>query len=339
MGISTLQGYRGAQIFEALGISDEVIERCFTGTVSRIGGAGFEVIMKETLLRHKQAYPENPTGVPYLGTGGVYQWKKDGEFHLWNPQSIAALQDATRTGDYEKYKEFARLINNQASNPVTLISFKFKGVAGQSFGAWLAKGVTFELEGLANDYVGKGISGGKIIIYPDKKCGYNAGENVLIGNTTFYGAVAGEAYIRGIAGERFCIRNSGLYAVVEGVGDHGCEYMTGGRVVVLGKAGRNFAAGMSGGIAYIYNEDKLFKQRCNLTMVELEQLNAEDKNTVYRLINNHHKYTRSRQARKILDDFEQNIKKFVKVMPLEYKRILESKEPEEKSGLNGASDI
>jgi glutamate synthase domain-containing protein 3 len=130
------------------------------------------------------------------------------------------------------------------------IHFKFKGVAGQSFGAWLAKGITFELEGMSNDYIGKGISGGKLIVYPDKHANYKSEENIIIGNTTFYGAISGEAYIRGVAGERFCIRNSGLSAVVEGVGDHGCEYMTGGRVVILGKTGRNFAAGMSGGIAY-----------------------------------------------------------------------------------------
>ncbi|MDD5424402.1 MAG: glutamate synthase subunit alpha, partial [Candidatus Omnitrophica bacterium] len=131
------------------------------------------------------------------------------------------------------------------------IMCKFRGIAGQSFGAFLAKGVTFELEGMANDYTGKGISGGKVIIYPDRDARYEPDKNVIIGNTTFYGAISGEAYVCGIAGERFCIRNSGLYAVVEGVGDHGCEYMTGGRVVILGKTGRNFAAGMSGGIAYV----------------------------------------------------------------------------------------
>ncbi|MCK9604595.1 MAG: glutamate synthase large subunit, partial [Candidatus Omnitrophica bacterium] len=149
------------------------------------------------------------------------------------------------------------------------ITCKFKGIAGQSFGAFLAKGITFELEGMSNDYVGKGISGGKIIIYPDSRAGYEADENIIIGNTAFYGAISGEAYINGAAGERFCIRNSGLYAVVEGVGDHGCEYMTGGRVIVLGKTGRNFSAGMSGGIAYVYDEDKKFKERCNTDMVEL----------------------------------------------------------------------
>lgn len=776
MGISTLQSYRGAQIFEALGLNDEVINRCFTGTVSRVGGADLEVIAKETIQRHKQAFPERQEPI-YLSTGGIYQWKKDGEFHLWNPESIAALQDAVRNANYQKYKEFANLINDQSNNPTTLRSLlklkvrkpipldevepvseivkrfatgamsfgsisrathetiaiamnrlggrsnsgeggedpsrfiplangdsvsskvkqvasgrfgvttnylvnadelqikiaqgakpgeggqlpghkvsvtiaktryttpgvtlisppphhdiysiedlaqlifdlkntnprarisvklvseigvgtiaagvakghadmilisggdggtgasprssimhaglpwelglsethqtlvlndlrsrvrlqtdgqirtgrdvaiaallgaeefgfctsvlvvlgcimlrhchlnncsvgvatqdeilerrftgrpeyvinyfhfvaqelreimaslglktidemigrvelielnneiipwkakgidysrilykpkvseaigthckirqnhgidsvldrklielakpalekgqqvkleleirnvnrttgamlsgevckrygeealpedsihcKFNGVAGQSFGAWLAKGVTFELEGMANDYVGKGISGGKIIIYPDKNSNYKADENIIIGNTTFYGAIAGEAYIRGVAGERFCIRNSGLLAVVEGVGDHGCEYMTGGKVVVLGRTGRNFAAGMSGGIAYVYDKENKFKDSCNMGMVELEKLDAEDEMTVYNLIYNHHKYTQSSLAKEILDNFKNILKKFIKVMPLEYKRILEGKELEKKLELVEVSD-
>jgi glutamate synthase domain-containing protein 2/glutamate synthase domain-containing protein 1/glutamate synthase domain-containing protein 3 len=209
------------------------------------------------------------------------------------------------------------------------IHFKFKGVAGQSFGAWLAKGTTFELEGMANDYVGKGISGGKIIVYPDRRSNYRQEENIIIGNTTFYGAISGEAYIRGVAGERFCIRNSGLNAVVEGVGDHACEYMTGGRVVVLGKTGRNFAAGMSGGIAYVYDKEGTFQNKCNLKMVELEKISAEDVRTIYNLLNNHYKCTESQLAYRILDNFSREIHKFIKVMPREYKRILEMKEIEE----------
>jgi glutamate synthase (NADPH/NADH) large chain len=205
------------------------------------------------------------------------------------------------------------------------IHFKFQGVAGQSFGAWLAKGITLELEGMTNDYVGKGISGGKIIIYPDKRADYKPEENILIGNTTFYGAISGEAYIRGVAGERFCIRNSGLFAVVEGVGDHGCEYMTGGRVIVLGPTGRNFAAGMSGGIAYVYDRDGEFAEKCNLSMVELEELNSEDKKLIRDLLENHFRYTRSPVARGILDDFAKELRRFVKVMPREYKRVLEER--------------
>ena len=768
MGISTLQSYRGAQIFEALGLNAEVINRCFTGTVSRIGGLSLDIIAEETILRHKQANSSREIGIPYLTNAGVYQWKKDGEFHLWNPDSIAALQDAAWKNDYQRYKEFAKLVNDQAKNPTTLRSLlrfkkthsipieevepveeivrrfatgamsfgsiskeahetiaiamnrlggwsntgeggedpmrfnplpngdstrsavkevasgrfgvttnylvnadelqikiaqgakpgeggqlpghkvsvtiaktryttpgvtlisppphhdiysiedlaqlifdlkntnpsarisvklvseigvgtiaagvakghadmilisggdggtgaspissirhaglpwelglsethqtlvlndlrsrvrlqtdgqmrtgrdvaiaallgaeefafctailivlgcvmlrhchlnncsvgiatqdevlcqrfrgrpeyiinyfcfvaqelreimaslgisrvdemigrtellevnarilpwkskeidfsqilykpevpegaatycrvrqdhgidkvldlklmelakdalekatsvkielpikntnrttgamlsgevckiyreeglpedtihcKFKGVAGQSFGAWLAKGVTFELQGLANDYVGKGISGGKIIIYPDRVADYKAEENIIVGNTSFYGAISGEAYIRGVAGERFCIRNSGIFAVVEGVGDHGCEYMTGGRVLVIGATGRNFAAGMSGGIAYIYDIDKSFKERCNLEMVDLEGVSVDDVKIIYNLLKNHYQYTQSQVAGKILDNFAREIKKFIKVMPKEYKRVLEMKEIEE----------
>jgi len=779
MGISTLASYRGAQIFEALGISQEVIEECFSGTVSRINGAGYKEIAREALLRHMQAYPKEGLNYPYLSTGGIYQWKRDGEFHLWNPESIAALQDAARLGDYKKYKEFAIRINDQSENSATLrgllkfrtgkvkavsieevepaeeifkrfatgamsfgsiskcahqtlaiamnrikgrsntgeggedparfvpfpngdsarsaikqvasgrfgvttnylvnadelqikiaqgakpgeggqlpghkvsvtiastryttpgvtlisppphhdiysiedlaqlifdlknvnprarisvklvseigvgtiaagvakghadmilisggdggtgasplssikhaglpwelgisethqtlvlndlrnrvrlqadgqmrtgrdvaiaallgaeeygfstaalivsgcvmlrhchlntcsvgvatqdellekrfrgkpeylinyftfiarelreimaslgirkldemigrtellelnseiipwkakkidysrilfkpktprsvgtyysisqdhginkvldlklialakealenqkpvelelpieninrttgamlsgevcrrygeealeegtIHCKFKGVAGQSFGAWLAKGITFELEGMANDYVGKGISGGKVIIYPDKEAAFKARENIIIGNTAFYGAISGEAYIRGAAGERFCIRNSGLLAVVEGAGDHGCEYMTGGRVVVLGKTGRNFAAGMSGGIAYVYDVGDNFKNKCNLEMVALEEINPDDAATINDLLRNHYNYTASPFARKVLDNFKEGLKKFVKVMPLEYKRILEQKRLEEKLDLVEVSD-
>ncbi|MDD4941551.1 MAG: glutamate synthase large subunit [Candidatus Omnitrophica bacterium] len=203
------------------------------------------------------------------------------------------------------------------------ITCTFRGYAGQSFGAFLAQGVTFRLEGMANDYVGKGLSGGKIIMYPDRDAAYSAHENMIMGNTTFYGASSGQAYIRGRAGERFCIRNSGLYAVVEGVGDHGCEYMTGGRVVVLGRTGRNFAAGMSGGIAYVYDRDGNFKNRCNLTMVLLEKLSEEDHETVQKLLVNHLKFTSSPLARRILDNFHAEIKDFVRVIPFEYKRVLE----------------
>ena len=768
MGISTLQSYKGAQIFEVLGLSEEIIERCFAGTVSRIGGVSMETVAREAIMRHRQVYPDRDIEISVLPTGGVYQWKKDGEFHLWNPDSISSLQDAVWRNDYDKYKEFAELINNQSIQPVTLrgllkfkkakpipieevepvenivkrfatgaMSFgsiskeahqaiaiamnrlggrsnsgeggedparfiplpngdslrsavkqvasgrfgvttnylvnadelqikiaqgakpgeggqlpgykvsaiiaktryttqgvtlisppphhdiysiedlaqlifdlknvnpnarvsvklvsevgvgtvaagvakghadmilisggdggtgasplssiryaglpwelglsethqtlvlndlrsrvrlqtdgqmrtgrdvaiaallgaeefgfctsvlivlgcvmlrhchlnncsvgiatqdetlcqrfkgkpeyienyfrfvalelrqimaslglkkidemigrteflemnteilnwkskdidlslilykpkttnlpidyhrvkqeyaiyelldnrlismservfknkesvkiesaisntnratgamlsgevckifgeeglpedsiycKFKGVAGQSFAAWLAKGITFELEGMANDYVGKGVSGGKIIIYPDRNSDYESGSNIIIGNTTFYGAISGKAYIRGVAGERFCIRNSGLYAVVEGVGDHACEYMTGGRVVVLGKTGRNFAAGMSGGIAYVYDKDSIFKSRCNPEMIGLERISADDAHIIYGMVSEHNKYTQSKIAYSILDNFSRAIYKFIKVMPREYKRILEMRDPED----------
>ncbi|MFQ5680622.1 MAG: glutamate synthase-related protein, partial [Candidatus Omnitrophota bacterium] len=222
--------------------------------------------------------------------------------------------------------------------PADTIHCKFKGVAGQSFAAFLAKGVTFELEGLANDYIGKGLSGGKVIVYPGRSCNYVAEDNIIIGNTTFYGATSGEAYIRGVAGERFCIRNSGAYAVVEGVGDHGCEYMTGGRVVVLGPTGRNFAAGMSGGIAYVYDSDGMFNRRCNLGMVELGGLDADDRATLAEMLHSHSRCTDSRRAKDIIDNLDAEIKRFVKVLPLEYKRILEQKKLEEKLDLAEVSD-
>ncbi len=206
--------------------------------------------------------------------------------------------------------------------PDNTVYCKFNGIAGQSFGAWLMKGITFELEGMANDYVGKGISGGKIIIYPDKKSTFLSEENIILGNTSFYGAIHGEAYIRGVAGERFCIRNSGLLAVVEGVGDHGCEYMTGGRVLILGKTGRNFAAGMSGGIAYVYDPDNTFSGRCNLSMVELEEVLPRDYKFLQELISRHYAYTNSMRARDILDNFSEAMHKFKVVIPLEYQHIL-----------------
>ncbi|MEI6631498.1 MAG: glutamate synthase large subunit [bacterium] len=218
------------------------------------------------------------------------------------------------------------------------ITCKFRGIAGQSFGAFLAKGIMFELSGMANDYVGKGISGGKIVIYPDKRAQYEPDKNIIIGNTTFYGAISGEAYICGVAGERFCVRNSGLYAVVEGVGDHVCEYMTGGRVVVLSKTAINFAAGMSGGIAYVYDEDKTFKDKCNTDMVELEAVREDDKDTIYHLLHNHFKYTKSRKAKKIMDNMPEEFKKFIRVIPIEYKRILEGVKIEERLDLAEALD-
>ncbi|PIU40916.1 MAG: glutamate synthase large subunit [Candidatus Omnitrophica bacterium CG07_land_8_20_14_0_80_42_15] len=218
------------------------------------------------------------------------------------------------------------------------IMCKFRGIAGQSFGAFLAKGITLELEGMANDYVGKGISGGKIIIYQDRTAQYKPDENIIIGNTTFYGAISGEAYICGVAGERFCVRNSGLHAVVEGVGDHGCEYMTGGRIIILGKTGRNFAAGMSGGIAYVYDEDGTFKDKCNMDMIKLEGMKEGDKDVIYHLLHNHFKYTKSEKAKKITGNMREELKKFVKVIPIEYKRILEGIKVEEKLDLVEASD-
>jgi glutamate synthase (NADPH) large chain len=228
---------------------------------------------------------------------------------------------------------------------------KLSGTSGQSFGAWAARGVTLDLTGEGNDYVGKGLSGGKIIIKPKAKIGFKAEESIIIGNTVLYGAITCEAYFRGVAGERFAVRNSGAVAVVEGVGDHGCEYMTGGCVLVIGQTGRNFAAGMSGGVAYVLDEDKTFEKRCNLSMVDLQPVPEEeellekhqhhggdlethglvdittgmdkhDATRIHELLVRHHRYTDSTKAKTILDNWAAYLPKFVKVMPVEYARAL-----------------
>jgi glutamate synthase (NADPH/NADH) large chain len=222
-----------------------------------------------------------------------------------------------------------------AGLPDDSIHINFNGTSGQSFAAFLAKGITFELSGEGNDYVGKGLCGGRIIIKPPVAFGGLAHENIIVGNTVMYGATTGESYFRGVAGERFCVRNSGATAVVEGVGNHGCEYMTGGTVVVLGVTGQNFAAGMSGGVAYVYDEDGLFAKRCNMSMVALEKveaadaavgkvqhLNQPDEVTIKTLIEKHANYTGSVRAQALLADWAASRSKFVKVMPIEYKRAL-----------------
>ena len=207
--------------------------------------------------------------------------------------------------------------------PEDTIHIKLFGSAGQSFGAWLAGGVTLELEGDSNDYVGKGLSGGRIIIYPPHTVKFVPEENIIIGNVAFYGAIAGQAFVRGRAAERFCVRNSGAEVVVEGVGDHGCEYMTGGRVVVLGPTGRNFAAGMSGGIAYVWDRTGDFRSRCNMQMVEIEELEDDDEMVdVKQLISLHEQYTGSSVARRLLSSWDECKSEFLKVMPIDYKRVL-----------------
>ena len=227
----------------------------------------------------------------------------------------------------------------------------FKGTAGQAFGAWLASGVTFDLEGEGNDYVGKGLSGGRIIVRPPRHSGIVPEESIIVGNTVMYGAIEGECYFRGIAGERFAVRNSGAIAVVEGAGDHCCEYMTGGIVVVLGKTGRNFAAGMSGGIAYVLDEGGDFQKLCNMSMVDLEPVLSEeminedsyhqsgdleshgqvdvfhnlldsDVERLHVLVTRHAKLTGSKRAAEILGDWKAWLPKFRKVMPVEYRRAL-----------------
>ena len=209
------------------------------------------------------------------------------------------------------------------------ITVNFTGSAGQSFGAFLSHGVTFNLEGDANDYMGKGLSGGKIIVVPPKRSTFVPHENIIVGNTLLYGATGGEIYIQGVTGERFCVRNSGVEAVVEGVGDHGCEYMTGGIVVVLGKTGRNFAAGMSGGMAFVLDSDHLFDTLCNLDMVDIEQIDdPTDEKLLKDMIEKHVGYTGSERAKDMLRNWDEIFPQFVKVMPMEYKRVLQSRQKE-----------
>lgn len=234
-------------------------------------------------------------------------------------------------------RAFGTILSNEVSKvhgpdglPDDTIHIKANGSAGQSVGAWAVNGVTIEVEGDANDYAGKGLSGGRLIVYPPKNSTFEPKDNIIIGNVALYGATSGEAYFRGIAAERFCVRNSGAHAVIEGVGDHGCEYMTGGRAVILGPTGRNFAAGMSGGIAYVFDpEDKLLVN-CNLELVELEKVEStEDQTELKQLIENHQQYTGSETARKILSDWDAAVTRFVKVMPVDYKRALQEMAKEE----------
>ncbi len=210
-----------------------------------------------------------------------------------------------------------------AGLPEDAIHYRFRGTAGQSFGAFVAPGITFELEGDANDYFGKGLSGGKLILYPDKNITYNPSRNIIVGNVAFFGATSGEAYIRGMAGERFAVRNSGVKVVVEGVGDHGCEYMTGGTVVILGETGRNFAAGMSGGVAYVWDVNNTFVKNCNMEMVLLDTIDEEEQRLLKKLITSHQQYTQSDVAAHVLSYWPKTFKQFIKVMPVDYKAVLE----------------
>jgi len=224
-----------------------------------------------------------------------------------------------------------------AGLPEDTIRLHFTGSAGQSFGAFVPPGITLTLDGDANDYFGKGLSGGKLIVYPPAASTFKPEENIIIGNVALYGATSGEAYVLGMAGERFAVRNSGAHAVVEAVGDHGCEYMTGGRVVVLGPTGRNFAAGMSGGIAYVLDEANDFARRCNLEMVTLGALDPEDVALVLRMVKKHVACTGSRRAAAILDDWIEFVPRFVKVMPNDYRRMLDTLAWVEQAGLAGES--
>ncbi|CAB4020801.1 glutamate synthase [NADPH], partial [Paramuricea clavata] len=223
-----------------------------------------------------------------------------------------------------------------AGLPEDTVFVKLKGSAGQSFGAFICRGITLELEGDANDYVGKGLSGGKIILFPSENLpeSFKAEENIIAGNVCLYGATSGKAYFRGVTAERFCVRNSGAVAVCEGCGDHGCEYMTGGTVVILGATGRNFAAGMSGGIAYIYDRSSRFPSLCNTQKVDLDPLQDQDYITLKHIIQDHFHYTQSTVAKTLLENWSEAVQYFIKVIPREYKLALQHQEDEEKSGEN-----
>ncbi|MEI8075231.1 MAG: glutamate synthase large subunit [Bacteroidota bacterium] len=263
------------------------------------------------------------------GLSGVLDWQL-----LKIAQKAIDTQEPVQ-GDF-LIKNTDRTVGTIVSNEITkkykaeglpddTIHFNYRGTAGQSFGAFNAKGLTHELEGDANDYFGKGLSGAKLIVYPDRTATFVPEDNILIGNVAFYGATAGEAYIRGKAGERFGVRNSGAKVVVEGVGDHGCEYMTGGTVVILGNTGRNFAAGMSGGIAFVYDVDGSFASRCNMEMIDLDPIDQDDAIVLNDLISKHYAYTASSVAKFVLGDFESQLKNFLKVFPKDYKKVLSDK--------------
>lgn len=214
--------------------------------------------------------------------------------------------------------------------PDNTIHFKFTGSAGQSCGAFLPRGITISLEGDANDYTGKGLCGGRLIVHAPKASTFPPEENILVGNVVLYGATSGEAFFAGLAGERFCVRNSGAHTVVEGVGDHGCEYMTGGRAVILGPTGRNFAAGMSGGIAYVLDEEGKFPGRLNPAMVELEELEPGDIDLVHSLVSKHVQYTGSAKGQYVLKRWDALLSSFIKVMPVDLKRVLLEEQSKEK---------
>jgi glutamate synthase (NADPH) large chain len=287
------------------------------------------------------APPQAPAGAPLRCTG-----KQVTDFSLsLDPELIAGSRKALETK--EPVNLFASIRNcnrtagamlsgevsrryGSAGLPPDTIKCKFTGSAGQSFGAFLAPGISFELEGDANDYFGKGLSGGRLIVYPPKSSTFRPQNNIITGNVCLFGATSGQAFVCGMAGERFAVRNSGATAVVEGVGDHGCEYMTGGTVVVLGKTGVNFAAGMSGGIAYVLDEDQLFDTKCNLETVEVEPVSHErDEEVLYRLIGEHVKFTGSEYAARIIRDWTEMLPQFVKVMPIDYRRVLERQQKAE----------
>ena len=270
---------------------------------------------------------------------GIHQQiRQDHELkNILDKRMIQELTDSDYTGSFEyPIKNTDRATGTMLSHHVTrnlvnndLIEVKFRGSAGQSFAAFLAKNLRFKLYGEANDYVAKGLSGGTVIIQPDKESKIVPHENIIIGNVCMYGATSGELFVNGMAGERFCVRNSGATAVVEGIGDHGCEYMTGGLTIVLGEVGNNFGAGMSGGIAYIWNKNKTFEQAYNPEMIGIEGLESDDLAILQSKLQDHIGYTNSPLATAIIDHWEVEKMHFIKVIPFEYKKVLESKTAKE----------
>jgi glutamate synthase domain-containing protein 3 len=240
-----------------------------------------------------------------------------------------AVRNANRTIGAMLSGEVAKR-HGAAGLPEDTIMVSFTGSAGQSFGAFLSPGISFRLEGESNDYLGKGLSGGRIVVVPPARASFRPEQNTIVGNTLLYGATGGSVYVSGTAGERFAVRNSGATAVVEGVGDHGCEYMTGGLVIVLGATGRNFAAGMSGGIAFVLDQSQLFDTLCNLDMVDLEPVaDPADVRLLHGEIENHARLTGSRYAAELLETWEEILPRFVKVMPIDYRKALEAQRREE----------
>lgn len=340
--------------FVAQEMREEMAKLRFRSVNEMIGRV--DKLIKDKGLKHWKARGLDYSNILYKpevspDTGTYYQIKQD--HGIDKTMDINKLLQLTKTSLERKEKvELNLKINNvdrvvgtiigseitkkygNKGLPEDTIKLNFNGSAGQSFGAFVPKGVNLTLEGDANDYIGKGLSGGKIIVKPSREAKFVPEENIVIGNVAFFGATSGEAYIQGVAGERFCVRNSGVQAVVEGVGDHGCEYMTGGQVVILGKTGRNFAAGMSGGVAYVLDVSGDFSRKCNTGMVDIAPLEeTNDINIVYSMINKHVKYTNSKHAQKILEKWSYYKKKFIRVMPRDYKRMIDAIEHYEKNGL------
>ncbi|MEK7422730.1 MAG: glutamate synthase large subunit [Actinomycetota bacterium] len=296
------------------------------------------------------AVPHNPYGQTLLNSTGQQHGLDEALDQLLIERSAVALDRGERVEIELPIRNVNRTVGTMLGHAVTkryggaglpddTIRVRFRGSAGQSFGAFLPSGITLELEGDANDYVGKGLSGGRIIVRPDRRSALVAEDNVVAGNVIAYGATGGTIHLRGTVGERFCVRNSGAVAVVEGVGDHGCEYMTGGRVVVLGPTGRNFGAGMSGGIAYVFDPDDVFAAKLNREMVELEQLDAEDAELLAGLLADHVRLTGSAVAERVLADWPDQVGRFKRVMPRDYARVLGVMKRAEAEGLDEAATL